>query len=263
MLLGSIRSISWNSLYRDEEENQTSNNTKLGVPDDIPLLGFLAAWSDAQNKQPDNWRYASSLSIPPLAFPGFLPPPAQVANPPSVPSTSLAWWPKTPRLAAPFLGQQNKQRKNCNVHRPSAPSCPHTFPTTSLRYMCVVWLREIGEHRREPANALLSAAAGQPWPPGPILSHRTSTLQYILLSFIGEQQIEPVNALLWAPSSQRCPSKLLRCPSIDSPSQARCTPYYPQRLDHACAQTWFVLFYPWVVDSFTWPYALHSMYCSP
>ena len=42
------------SLYRDKEENQTSNDTNLGVPDDIPLLGFLAAWSDAQNKQPDN-----------------------------------------------------------------------------------------------------------------------------------------------------------------------------------------------------------------
>ena len=73
MLLGSIHSISWNSLYGDEEENQTSNDTNLGVPDDIPLLGFLAAWSDAQNKQPDNWRYASSLSIPPPAFSGFSP----------------------------------------------------------------------------------------------------------------------------------------------------------------------------------------------
>ena len=170
MLLGSIRSISWNSLYRDEEENQTSNDTNLGVPDDIPLLGFLAAWSDAQNKQPDNWRYASSLSIPPLAFPGFLPPPAQVANPPSVPSTSLAWWPKTPRLAVPFLGHyfpvKTKQTKKKLQRTPAFRSTyfPHA---TSLRYMCVVWLREIGEHRREPANALLSAAAGQPWPPDP------------------------------------------------------------------------------------------------
>ena len=175
MLLGSIRSISWNSLYRDEEENQTSNDTNLGVPDDIPLLGFLVAWSDAQNKQTDNWRYASSLSIPPPAFPGFFPHPAQVANPPSVPSTSLAWWPKTPRLAAPFLGhyfpvnETNKEKTATHTGLPLPPvQRPHTFPTaTSLRYMCVVWLREIGEHRREPANALLSAAAGQPCPPDP------------------------------------------------------------------------------------------------
>ena len=154
MLLGSIRSISWNSLYGDEEENQTSNDTNLGVPDDIPLLGFLAAWSDAQNKQPDNWRYASSLSIPPLAFPGFLPPPAQVANPRSVPSTSLAWWPKTPRLAAPFLGHYfpvNETNKEKTATHTGLPLPPHTFPTAPPCATCVLcdWerLESSGESR--------------------------------------------------------------------------------------------------------------------
>ena len=244
MLLGSIRSISWNSLYRDEEENQTSNDTNLGVPDDIPLLGFLAAWSDAQNKQPDNWRYASSLSIPPLAFPGFLP--SSSCKSSVCPEHIVGLMTKDTQarssIPRPLLsGQRNKQRKNCNVHRPSAPSCPHTFPTTSLRYMCVVWLREIGEQRREPANALLSAAAGQPCPPDPFwaIAHQL----YNTFSSPALESNRSSQLMLYCEHLQakRCPSKLLRCPSIDSPSQARCTPYYPQRLDHACDHTWFVL----------------------
>ena len=146
MLLGSIRSISWNSLYRDEEENQTSNDTNLGVPDDIPLLGFLAAWSDAQNKQPDNWRYASSLSIPPPAFPGFFPPSSSCKS--SVcPEHIVGLMTKDTqaRRSIPrplFPGQRNKQRKNCNAHRPSAPSCPAStyFPhhLPALHVCCVI-----------------------------------------------------------------------------------------------------------------------------